>query len=90
MRWLGLGIVAAGCNNPCQDLCKRMADYATECELPVTDAEIDECIARQADGEREELDVCREHGDAEVIRAQWTCEDLAVYWQADEETAEER
>ena len=82
---LGIGLAAAGgCQNACQEICGRMADYATEdCGITVADSEIDACVERQsADAEREELKVCRDFGDAEVIRAQWSCEDLADYWGA--------
>lgn len=59
-----------------------MADYATEeCQLPVSDGEIDACIERQSSGlEKKDLDACRDFGDAEVIRAQWSCDDLSEYW----------
>jgi hypothetical protein len=82
----GVALVLAllGCHNPCQEICARMADYATEdCGLPVSDGEIDTCMERQSSGlEKEDLEACRDYGDAEVIRAQWSCEDLAEYWAA--------
>lgn len=74
----------AGCQNACQEICGRMAEYATdECGLPVSDDEIGACVERQSSGlEHEDLAACRDFGDAEVIRAQWSCEDLSDYWAA--------
>lgn len=83
--WMGALVVlvaaAAGCRNACQQVCVTMASYAEECSQPVSDAEIDACIERQSvDLEKEDLQACRDFGDAEVVRAQWTCDDLARYW----------
>lgn len=80
--WVIAGLLGAGCRNACADLCVRMADYATECGFSVSDAEIDQCIEEQnADLTAEERDACQEFGQAEVLRAQWSCDDLAVYWE---------
>lgn len=73
----------AACNNPCQDICRRMADYASECGYQVPETEVDACIDAQSGLEREDRAACRDFGDAEVIRAQWTCDDLAAYWQVE-------
>jgi hypothetical protein len=75
--------VGAGCRNPCQQVCAEMADYAEECSLPVTDADLDACLDRHAEPAPEDGDTCREFGDPDVIRAQWSCEDLERYWGAD-------
>lgn len=81
----GLLVQLAGCQNACQELCGRMADYAVECGLPpVSDAEMDACVQRQRgsaldDGDRK---ICRQFGDPVVIRAEWQCEDLADYFAA--------
>lgn len=88
MRWVLSLLTAtaalAACNNPCQALCARMADYAEECGYPVPPEEVDACIDRQASGalEPEDKEACREFGDPEVIRAQWNCEELEQYWSA--------
>jgi hypothetical protein len=77
---VGLAL-AAGCRNACQEICVRMADYAEECELPVSDGEIDACLERHsANVEKEDLAACQDFGDGEVIRAQWSCEELGRYW----------
>lgn len=74
-----------GCNNPCQDICRRMAAYAEDCGYTVSDGEVDACIERQSAPEREDIKACRTYGDPETLRNQWACEDLADYWGAAEE-----
>lgn len=71
------------CNNPCQDLCQRMADFAADCGYNVPEAEIDACVERQSSVEREDKAACRDFGDPEVIDGQWTCDDLAAYWEGE-------
>lgn len=84
LKLVRLGLVgaalSAGCRNPCQEVCVNMADYAEECNLPISDAEIDACIERQSEPVDEDRAACRDFGDPEVLRAQWTCEDLGRYW----------
>lgn len=58
----------------------NLATYAEECGFTVSDAELDACIAGQKDAASEQKDACREYGDPAVIRNEWTCDDLAVYW----------
>lgn len=81
MRLVGLllGFAVAGCQNPCQSLCVRMADYAGECGFSVSDADVDACIEEQSDPE--DPSVCRDFGTADQIREEWTCEDMGVYFQ---------
>jgi hypothetical protein len=79
MVWAGIALV--GCQNPCQQVCQRMADYATECGLAVSDGEVGACVDRMGqDLAPEDKQACRDFGDPDVIRTQWTCQDLAVYW----------
>ena len=74
-------VLAGGCSNSCQQVCVRMADYADECGLNVPAAELDTCLDDFAKGvTKEDRKVCRDYGDAETIRKQWTCDDLEVYW----------
>lgn len=87
---LGFAALAAlftgtGCRNSCQQICSRMADYATEdCGMSVSDGEIDACIQRMGDApDRDDKKACRDFGDAEAIRTQWTCEEVARYWSSD-------
>jgi hypothetical protein len=69
-----------GCNNACQQLCGTMANYAEDCELPVSESEIDTCVEQQAEAPSEDLKTCRQTGSAEDIRNSWSCETLAEYW----------
>jgi hypothetical protein len=79
---------ASACNNACQEICGRMANYAEDCNLPVSDSEVDACIEEQAEATDEELKTCRQNGSAGDIRASWTCEQLAEYWAGDGGTIE--
>ncbi len=79
MRCFALMGVLAGCQNPCQQLCVRMADYAEECAFTVSDADLDACI--EAQSPPEDPAVCRDFGNAAQIREEWTCEDLGIYFQ---------
>ena len=76
---IGLFITLVGCNNPCQQLCDEIASYAIECGYSVTDDQIDQCIDDNASGEVREgtTDVCYEYKDE--LRADWPCDDVAVY-----------
>ena len=74
-------LLLAGCNNPCQQLCVRMAAYAEECGFTVSDAELDACLTQEADiADAEERKVCADYGNAETIRQRLSCDDLAEYW----------
>ena len=77
------GLLAlAACNNPCQEVCVRMATYAEECGFKVPESELDTCLDDQADVSPEDKDLCRDFGDLETIRRQWDCDDIAPYWEA--------
>lgn len=81
MRWWVLSVLfVAGCDNPCQRLCQNMADLAADCGISVSGAEIDACVNAQASITVEERRTCRDDGSAEILRAQWTCEDVALYF----------
>ena len=73
-------MAALGCNNPCQSVCARMADYADECGISVGSDEVGDCISEQAEVTAEEATQCRDFGDARSIRLEWSCDDLEVYW----------
>lgn len=83
-----LAVVAAlaslgGCRNACQDICVRMADYATEeCGFTVSDAELGSCLDEQGQVSADDRKVCRDFGDSTTIRDEWSCEDLGEYWNA--------
>jgi len=84
-RSIFVGLVSAmtglsGCNNACQEICGRMANYAQDCNIDVPDSEIDACIEDQAAATSDDLKACRQDGSAEDIRTSWTCETLADFW----------
>lgn len=84
LPWVLISVaVAAGCNNPCQRVCARMADYAEECGYDVSSSEIGDCISSQAGIEKQDIEQCRDFGDAQSIRLEWTCDDLDAYWSTD-------
>jgi hypothetical protein len=72
-------IVLSGCDNSCQNLCVQMADFSEECEAPVGAAELEACIDDFADATSEDLAICRDYGSGDVVRRQWTCDDLTLY-----------
>jgi hypothetical protein len=76
---LGIAIASAGCGNACQQICGRMAAYARDCGYDVPNDEVQACMAEQADAT--DRDVCREFGSRETIREQWTCDDVAAYFE---------
>jgi hypothetical protein len=49
----------------------------------VPDADRDACRDAQKGASAEEQDVCSDYGGPEVLRNEWTCDDLTVYWDAD-------
>jgi hypothetical protein len=70
-----------GCQNACQRICGRMASYARDCGYEVSAEEVRACRRAQAGEEsREDRAVCRDFGDLQAIREEWTCEDLEDYW----------
>ena len=69
----------AGCDNSCQTLCVQMADYSDECGRTVSASEVATCIEDFDDATSDELKVCRDYGAPDVVRRQWTCDDLNLY-----------
>jgi len=57
-----------------------MADFAEECGFGISDAELASCIEEHADESCDDKRFCRDFGDAETIRNNWTCEELEDYW----------
>lgn len=70
----------SGCNNACQQVCVRMANYAEDCGITVSDSEIKECIDENSSAESDLRATCRQYGDASAIRQEWTCDELQEYW----------
>jgi hypothetical protein len=69
----------AGCENSCQNLCEQMAAFADECGAPVGAGELETCIDDFSDASGEQLDACADFGSPDVVRRQWTCDDLTLY-----------
>jgi hypothetical protein len=74
----GISLVA-GCENSCQNLCVQMADYSADCGRVVSDSELQTCINEQSSAASDELQACRDFGLPDVVRRQWTCDDLNLY-----------
>lgn len=56
-----------------------MADYARDCGLEVTAADVQQCKdANQGEVTDEQAEVCIEFSDPEKLREWWTCDDIAT------------
>ena len=75
---VALAVLAGGCQNSCQRICHRMARFAEQCGEEVSREEVQACVDAQASAE--DRAVCRELGSRSDIEAEWTCDDVAVYW----------
>lgn len=78
---LALLPAAAACRNSCQQVCVRMADYAEECGISIPDDDLGTCLEEHGQDDAEDRQICREYGDAESIRREWSCEELELYWE---------
>ena len=78
MIWV---LLLAACQNSCQKICGRMADYAEECGVEISSDEIAACREAQAGAaSREDRAICRESGDGATIRDEWSCDDVETYF----------
>ncbi len=76
-----IALTTAACDNSCQQVCDRMARYASDCDLDVTSDDIKECKAAQAGAEsRDDRAVCREYNGSSTIRDEWECDDVRAYF----------
>jgi hypothetical protein len=66
-----------GCRNACQATCKTMAEAATDCGFTVPEADIDACVERQSQAEREDVKACRANGPDNI---QYSCDELSLYF----------
>jgi hypothetical protein len=80
LGWLWLLASLGGCKGPCEQLCVNLATYAEECGFAVAETDLDACLDGQASATKEEKDVCRDYGSPDVLRTEWTCDDLEAYW----------
>ena len=72
-------LLIAGCNNPCQALCEDMATIADECGTEFSEAEINSCVDDFAAPSKEDRQTCNEYGGLDVLRQNWTCDDINLY-----------
>jgi len=89
-----------GCRNDCQQLCSEMQAFAQECGLTFNEEQVDACRSENAgsgykdgtyDGAYSEKEARKEHLDSckqalPYLREEWTCDDLAPYFQEDPDT----
>lgn len=75
-----MGVALAGCGDPCVALCSNMADYAEECGFTPTSSDLATCEESQADRSADERGICRDGGTPDQVRAEWSCEELALYF----------
>ena len=66
------------CNNPCQQICYNIRDFAEDCGEPFSDQDISECIQNQGKKTREEKQSCSVAGPQ--LEEEWTCDNLEVYF----------
>jgi hypothetical protein len=85
MRVVGWLVIALACGKgPCDKLCVNLSTYAEECGFSVPDADLDACMSAWDDATSDEKKVCRDYGDPETLRVEWTCDDLQAYWSSSE------
>lgn len=56
-----------------------MADYAEECGFDVPSAELDACLDEQASSDLQKS--CRLAGDPQTLRNEWSCDEVAIFFQ---------
>lgn len=76
---LALAALLSGCGNSCQSLCVTMAEYSRECGNTVSESEIEVCINSFASVEPEERQACQDFGTPDLVRREWTCEDINLF-----------
>ena len=70
--------LSGGCRNSCQQLCIDMEAFAEECGYQFTDEMKRECMQNQGQKNGDEKSACNEA--KPLLDAEWTCEDLEVYF----------
>ncbi len=46
----------------------------------MSEAQIDGCLADQADASRDDIPFCRDFGGASAIEEQLSCDDMPLFW----------
>lgn len=83
IAFIGLALTAltAGCDNSCQQICDRMANYAEDCGIDVSREDVQACKDAQAgSASRDDRAVCRENNGRSDIRDEWDCEEVGAYF----------
>ena len=78
----------SACDNSCQKVCTRMARYAEECGLAVSDGDVADCKEALSEEGPEVRSFCRDFNSQAAIENDWTCDDVAFYWNAEPQSAE--
>ena len=68
----------SGCNNPCQNLCLDIRDFAQDCGEPFTHQDLSECLQNQGKKTKEEKQYCAEA--SPLLEEKWTCDNLEVFF----------
>jgi hypothetical protein len=71
-------LLGNGCNNPCQQICLDIRDFAKGCGEPFTDDDISECMRNQGQKTGEEKKSCAEA--QPLLEEEWTCDTLEVFF----------
>jgi hypothetical protein len=70
-------VLLLGCQNACQNLCQTMAEQAAECDLNVSQDELESCITANEEPTEERVAQCLDADDPERLAEWWTCAELA-------------
>ncbi len=76
--WMVL-LGAVACDNPCQEVCGHMATVAAECGVTFSESEIAQCEDDFAAVDPDRSQTCATYGSLEVIRNEWSCDDINLY-----------
>lgn len=71
-------LFGSACNNPCQQICYDIREFAEDCGEPFSDQDISECIQNQGKKTREEKQSCSQA--APLLEEEWTCDNLEVFF----------
>ena len=71
-------LFGSACNNPCQEICHDIRNFAKDCGEPFTDADLSECLSQQGKKTGEEKKACSEA--RPLLEEEWTCDNLEVFF----------
>ena len=71
-------LLGNACNNPCQQICYDIRDFAEDCGEPFSDQDISECVQNQGKKTGEEKKSCSQA--APLLEEEWTCDNLEVFF----------